>query len=193
MTQNGRRAGRARRFDPDRRNRIANAALEVVSKWGVEGLTHRRVAEKAGVPLGSITYHFSSLEDLLAVAIDLAADRNRAFWERWTQALPAKPDLAQELTTLLVEVFSTKERHRSIVQLELYLAALRRPALRATSAAWGKVISNALVKHTDGITARALALMLDSLAIEALISAQPPSRDEVVAMFRRILSTSAQE
>jgi DNA-binding transcriptional regulator YbjK len=178
---------RRRRFDPDRRMRIAAAAVGVVSKRGVEGLTHRRVAAVARVPLGSMTYHFSSLENLLGVAIELAASRNKEFWRRWSENLPSAPDLPQELTTLLVEVFSSKERNRSIVQLELYLAAMRRPALRAASVAWGRVVFDTLVQYTDAAAARALSLMLDSLAIESLVSGEPPARDYCLTMFRRIL------
>lgn len=178
-----------RRFDPDRRVRIAAAAVDVVSKWGVEGLTHRRVAAAAGVPLGSLTYHFSSLEDLLAVAIDLAASRNSEFWRRWSNSLPPGSDLAEALTTLLVDVFSSKERNRSIVQLELYLAAMRRPALRVASVAWGKVVFNALVRHTDAETARALSVMLDGLASESLVAGKPPLREDCLAIFRRVVDT----
>jgi TetR/AcrR family transcriptional regulator, regulator of biofilm formation and stress response len=178
---------RLRRFDPHRRARIAEVALEVVSKWGVEGLTHRRVAALAEVPLGSTTYHFSSSEDLLAVAIELAVARNTEFWHRWAENLPSPPDLAEELATLLVDVFSSRERHRTIVQLELYLAAMRRPALRPASVTWGKVVFNTLAQHTDASTARALSFMLDSLAIESLVAGEPPSRDESLAMFRRVL------
>src|SRR5580698_9922844 len=115
-----------RRFDPDRRMRIAAAALEVVAKWGVEGLTHRRVAAAAGVPLGSMTYHFSSLEQVLRVAIELAAARNKRFWIRWSESLPPAPDLPRELARLVVGVFATRERNRSVLQLELYLASIRR-------------------------------------------------------------------
>lgn len=165
--------------------RIAEAAVNVVTTSGVEGLTHRKVAAAAGVPLGSMTYHFSSLEDLLAVAIELAASRNREFWRRWSESLPSAPDLPRELTTQLVEVFSNKERNRSIVQIELYLAAMRRPALRRLSVAWGKVVVDALARHTDPTTAHALSLMLDALAIESLVSGQSPSHDHCLRMFRR--------
>jgi TetR/AcrR family transcriptional regulator, regulator of biofilm formation and stress response len=166
--------------------RIAAAAVQVVSKWGVEGLTHRRVAVAARVPLGSMTYHFSSLEDLLEVAIELAALRNKEFWRQWSENLPSAPDLPEELTTLLVEVFSNKERNRTILQTELYLAAMRRPALRPASVVWGKVVFGTLARYTDEATARALSLMLDGLSIESLVSGEPPARDYCLTMFRRV-------
>jgi len=169
--------------------RIAATALDIVAKWGVEGLTHRKVAVAARVPLGSMTYHFSSIEDLLAVASELAAARNREFWRRWRECVPPRPDLVEELTSLLIEVFSTKERRRSIVQIELYLAAMRRPALRKISVAWGKVVCDALAHFTDPTTAHALSLMLDSLAIESLVSGEPPSRAKCLQMFSRAAGT----
>jgi TetR/AcrR family transcriptional regulator, regulator of biofilm formation and stress response len=175
-----------RRFDPDRRLRIARIALDVVAKWGVEGLTHRRVALVARVPLGSITYHFSTLEDLLLAAVELATARNKEFWRNWSENLPAHPDLPNELTSLVVEVFSNKERNRSIVHVELYLAAMRRPALCAACVAWDQVLFEVLVQHTDASTARTLSLMLNALAIDSLVAGMPVSHDECLAIFRRV-------
>ena len=49
---------RARRVDPNRRQRIIDACLDVIAERGVAGTSHRIVAEAADVPLGSMTYHF---------------------------------------------------------------------------------------------------------------------------------------
>jgi AcrR family transcriptional regulator len=49
--------------------RIAEAAAEVVEDRGLNGLTHRAVAARAGVTTGSVTHHFRSIEDLVAGAI----------------------------------------------------------------------------------------------------------------------------
>src|SRR5262245_4119648 len=56
--------------DPTRRARIAQVA--VVAKHGIAGLTHRRVPEEARVPLGSTTYNYATLEDLLTAALEHA-------------------------------------------------------------------------------------------------------------------------
>lgn len=58
-----------RRYDPDRRQRIIDAAIRVVAGRGIAGLSHRAVAAEADVPLGSTTYHFASLDDLLIAAL----------------------------------------------------------------------------------------------------------------------------
>src|SRR5687768_9857927 len=54
-----------RRYDPRRRDRIIDACLDVIAQNGVAGTSHRKIAEAADVPLGSMTYHFAGMNDLL--------------------------------------------------------------------------------------------------------------------------------
>src|SRR4051794_31902794 len=67
-------ATRRRRYDPGRRARIVAACLDVIAETGVAGASHRRVAEAANVPLGSMTYHFSGMDELLHEAFSRFAD-----------------------------------------------------------------------------------------------------------------------
>src|SRR5690348_6027543 len=64
-----------RRYDPERKIRIVDAAIDVVARNGVAGTTMRRIAAEADVPLGSLTYHFTGLDDLLAQAFERHAER----------------------------------------------------------------------------------------------------------------------
>lgn len=66
-----------RRLDPDRRSRIIDAALDVIAEKGVAGTTHRRVAAMADVPLGSMTYRFHSMDELLREACYLRSSLAR--------------------------------------------------------------------------------------------------------------------
>ncbi len=56
--------------DPGRRDRILLATLEMIAAHGVAGVSYRGVAAHAGVPLGSMTYYFPSLEGLIVDAFD---------------------------------------------------------------------------------------------------------------------------
>lgn len=56
--------------DPGRRDRILQATLEVITADGVAGASYRGIAAHAGVPLGSMTYYFPSLESLVVSALD---------------------------------------------------------------------------------------------------------------------------
>ncbi len=54
---------------------ILDAALRLVGEEGTSALTHRRVAETAGVSLSATTYYFRSKAQILEQALFLAADR----------------------------------------------------------------------------------------------------------------------
>jgi AcrR family transcriptional regulator len=51
------------------RRRIAAAAVELVAERGWEAATTRAVAERAGVNPGLVHYHFTSIDELLRVAV----------------------------------------------------------------------------------------------------------------------------
>lgn len=61
-----------------RRRQIAEAALRCLQEDGPTGTTARRVALKAGVSLGHITYHFKDMAEVLAAAFVLAAESVQA-------------------------------------------------------------------------------------------------------------------
>jgi len=185
------RAGGARRprgaGDPGRRDRIARAAIAVVAERGVEGLTHRAVAAAAGVPLGSTTYHFETLDDLLEMALETAAADNTRRMRDWAVRLPAGADLAGALAGLAVASLAGEDRANAIVEYELYVAALHRPRLRAASAAWDAELAELFAARTDPLTGRLLAATFCGLVMQGLVADPPPERDGTEALFRRAL------
>ena len=180
--------GRRRRgpTDPARREKIANAAIAVVAERGVEGVTHRAVAAAAGVPLGSTTYHFATLDDLLVVALQTAAEHNIARLREWERGLRPDTDLAAALADLVVRGL-TEERAQTVVEYELYVAALHRPSLRRASMGWDDALVELFASRTDDVTGRLLAATFCGLVMQALLADPPPTRGEVDAVFRRVL------
>jgi len=63
-----------RQNDPQRRERILEATLACIAAHGFHHITHRKIALEAGVPLGSVTYYFTTLEALLAEAFTRFAE-----------------------------------------------------------------------------------------------------------------------
>src|SRR6201987_5773974 len=53
-----------------RRYALVSAAAELLSEGGFDAVRHRAVARRAGLPLASTTYYFSSLDDLLVPAVE---------------------------------------------------------------------------------------------------------------------------
>lgn len=62
----------ARRHGPSaqaRREALLRATVEVAAEQGVAGVTHRAVTERAGLPLATVSYFFSSIDELAAEAL----------------------------------------------------------------------------------------------------------------------------
>ncbi|MEU3147044.1 TetR family transcriptional regulator [Streptomyces sp. NPDC006999] len=176
----------ARRYDPERRRRIIDAAIRVVGRSGIAGLSHRSVAAEADVPLGSTTYHFKTLDELLVAALRQANEGfARAVAPHGGLGDPGT-DLAAGLAGLLGE-WLAGERTGVELEYELYLAALRRPALRPVAAEWCEGVTDLLSCRTDPVTARALVALMDGIGLQILLTGTPYDEEYAREMFGRIL------
>ncbi|MFB7619748.1 TetR/AcrR family transcriptional regulator [Kitasatospora sp. NPDC056181] len=109
----------------DRRDRLRDAAIEVLAEAGGRGLTHRAVDAAAGVPAGTAKNYFPTRDALLAAV----ADRCAELYGEVPRPAPAdRVGLAAMLRTLLENV-AGPGRARMLAYLELRAEAARRPAL----------------------------------------------------------------
>lgn len=176
----------ARRYDPERRQRIIDAAIRVVGKKGIAGLSHRSVAAEADVPLGSTTYHFTTLDELMVAAL-------RQTNEGFAKALAgsgvlddAGGDLATGLARVLGEWLGGG-RPGVELEYELYLAALRRPALRPVAAEWTEETARRLAAHTDPVTARALLALMDGICLQVLLTGAAYDEEYAREVLARVI------
>lgn len=174
------------RKDPERADKIARGALAVIAKQGIEGLTHRAVAAEAGVPLGSTTYHFATLDDILIAATHTAITANAERLAAWADARGENPDIVAALTDLLMEQAEEHES-RTVVEFELYLAALRCPSLETLSLAWSEVLTDVLHRWVDRETADTLSALHDGLLMRVLVSGHRLDRALVARLFHRVV------
>lgn len=177
---------RPRRHDPGRRDRLIDAALTVIAERGVAATTHREIARVADVPLGSMTYHFASLEEVLAEAFTRHAESAaRVFDER----LAAAPDreAAIEAVVSLVADDLLGSQDDLVLAVELYVAAARNPALRAVTQAWMARSRQALERHFDATTARELDALLEGLVLHSALSTDPMTPEQIRHAVRRFL------
>ncbi|WP_128377852.1 TetR/AcrR family transcriptional regulator [Streptomyces cavernae] len=162
----------ARRYDPERRQRIIDAAIRVVGAKGLAGLSHRSVAAEADVPLGSTTYHFTTLDELMVAALRQASEGFAKVVAARGALQDERADLAGELAALLGEWLAGDPTSVEL-EYELYLAALRRPALRPVAAEWCESLADVLARRTDPVTARALVALLDGICLQVLLTGTP--------------------
>lgn len=62
------------------------------------------------------------------------------------------------------------------LEYELYLAALRRPALRPVAAEWVQDLAEPLARRTDPVTARALVALVDGICLQVLLTGPRTTR-----------------
>lgn len=158
------------------RRRLLEATLEVIGTEGIGAVTNRNVARRAGVSLGSLTYHFESQADLLRESLILQVDREveriQAVTARIGQAGVPLEQLIAEAEGLVAE---SAEEPGQLAELDLHLHAARDPALREASArcfaAYDELAAAALrALGLPGSDARAplVVAMLNGLALRRL-------------------------
>ncbi len=177
--------GQSRRNDPARRQRIIDATLAVIADHGTAGTTHRRIATAAQVPLGSVTYYFATLEDLLEAAfLQLAAESCAAFRAR----LEAPTDRATACSAV-IDVIADQvwaEPRTLLLSYELYAFAARHPAVGAVMQQWMDSSRDALGRFFDPLTARALDALIEGIGIHNSIDRAPLDRDAIKIIVERI-------
>lgn len=174
-----------RRTDPGRRDRIIDACLDVIAEAGVNGTSHRRVAAAAGVPLGSMTYHFAGMDELLHEAFTRFATGES---DQFEQRMSAAPDLAAARAAVVElitrDVFDTQRD--LVLTHELYTLAARDPAFRAITNAWMAQSRAALERHFDPFTARLIDAFIEGITIHRALDIEPQDPALVKAAIDRI-------
>jgi TetR/AcrR family transcriptional regulator, regulator of biofilm formation and stress response len=122
-----------------RREVILRATLALIGEHGPDAVTHRAVAERAGVPLSATTYWFESKEALLQETLLLAAREEVERLERLVLDLaPRELDTCEwaraVAAVLAADLESDPVRH--VAFTELVLEGTRRPWLREEVARW---------------------------------------------------------
>nr|BFE79968.1 TetR/AcrR family transcriptional regulator [Planobispora longispora] len=118
----------------ERRRVLADAAIDVLGRQGVHGLSHRAVDERSGLPAGTASNYFRSRDALLAAAMDRVADLHHAEMEAAAALETAPIGRARLIEMLGLSLLAAADRNRIryLAVCELSLEATRRPALLET-------------------------------------------------------------
>lgn len=158
----------------------------MIADVGVDGTTHRRVAAAADVPLGSMTYHFDGMDDLLHEAFTLFADRVAEQMRRRMNDAGTTEETGAAVVDVIVRDLLGTQRDLVLTH-ELYTLAARRPEYRAITQAWMARSRAALGEHVDAATARMLDALIEGLSIHRALDPEPPDEAFVHEAVRRIL------
>lgn len=148
------------------RRRVADlldGAAELVEEKGVEALSTRAIAERAGVPVASLYQYFADKEDVLLALLDRAMVETSERVEAAVAALPRHgiADMVAATTRAYAEVF--RER-RALVQI--WLRGRTNPAVSEYGRAHNQRIAQQVVD-----AAVTLGMAPDSLSPKVLLLA----------------------
>jgi len=178
-------SGGTKRNDPDRRQRIIDATLDAIAAHGVTGTTHRRIAELAAVPLGSVTYYFATLDDLMTAAfLQLAEQSSQAFSDRMARAKDR--DSAKEAIIAIIAGSIWATPRTLLLSYELYAFAARHPPVADVMRRWMGNSRVALERFFDPLTARALDALVEGIGIHNSIDADPLDEDAIRTIVDRV-------
>lgn len=177
----------ARRDPEGRRRAIVHAAVGAIAEVGIGQVTHRLIAARAGVPLGSTTYYFPTLDDLVSAALREAAESARAQLATWVDELLVSEDLAATFVDLARRYLA--DREQALLEYELCLAATRTPELRAIAQPWIEGLRETCARFAGGPRRGfALAALVDGAMLEALVTGDDLDADGLRAGVEALVS-----
>jgi DNA-binding transcriptional regulator YbjK len=181
----------ARRDPEARRQQIITAAVRVIAEHGVGNVTHRRIAALAGVPLGSTTYYFPTLDDLVAAALRESVEAARVGLEAWAEELLVSHDLPATFVDVVVRYLA--DREQALLDYEVCLAAARSPELRPAAQLWIDGLRGICARFAGPERGFALAALLDGYMLQALVTDGPLDMDGLRAGVAALLSPRTEE
>lgn len=184
-----------------RRVEIIDAAIEVMARVGLAGLSMRVVAAQAGIPLGALSYYFDDKSDLVAQAFQQLSDREIERVVRTADRLEptmSADQLADTMADMIIDGF-TSPQGAIVTRYELVTEASRDERLRPMFEAWYTAMVPALSRlfrelgsNQPGLDARTVMAVMAGLEIDNLYRPLGPvDKRRIRATIRRTFGALA--
>ena len=183
-----------------RRQELVAAAVELLSEGGFAAIHHRAVAERAGLPLASTTYYFSSLDDLIRAAVEAEGKRELAAGRQRLEELTEQPRSADAVIELMLDMLLGADSREGgvdavLLRYERFVGSPRRPYLaplmRELTAELHDLLTE-ILGRSDMEVGRdrlvELIALVDGAVVNALIESDPDPRDAARRMLRAQLT-----
>lgn len=151
------------------KEKIILGAASVIRKNGIQSCTHRAVAEEAGVSLGTTTYQFRTLDELIVAVMKYTID---VFTDKTSSWLKLNFSGKKEVILTRFVFWTLSERSRLRSEYELFVAAVSRPALRPCAMQWLHVHEELLMEYLalTPAQARAAVSCIDAWLIRGILN-----------------------
>ncbi len=186
-----------------RRYALVSAAADLLCEGGFDAVRHRAVARRAGLPLASTTYYFSSLDDLIERAVEHVGTREAEQLKRRVSALSRRRRGAESTADVLVDLLvgddpSARVTEQLISRYERYIACARQPSLRNLQRRILQQRADAVVEvvtrsgrtaHSELLTA--LVCAIDGAMVAALVDDGEGPRETARATLVEVIDVLA--
>lgn len=180
-----------------RKSEIVDAALRIIGREGIQGVSMRAVAAEASVPLGTASYYFSDKDELIEAAFLRHSRRETA---RIVTAIGGlggartSADVARGLAEFVIQGLA-EYREQLITEYQFLTESARREHLRRASAAWLQSLTAHLEATVTGLSsanpktdARLILAVLAGLEVDNLGAPPEPENERVIqAVLERLL------
>ena len=175
--------GRTR--DPEQRIReIGRAAADLITEAGVDALTHRAVAARAGVAVGTTTRYFATIEDLRRHALEYLAHRVDDDLAGLAEGLADAEDV---VAYLAAGAHADLSDHRTVLAgCSLEYAGLFEEDFRELSLRWYTGLTRILTPYFGRARSEVLAMCLDGAYFNTALTGTPPAPARLEAAIRAL-------
>lgn len=175
------------------RDALLSATITVVARGGLRSLTHRAVAEAAGVSHGLVRHYFGSRDALIAAALEFAVHESMNS-THMTEHLPSAAEFAEGIDSL-----ARREEDMQAFQYELLLEARRKPELSPLIERYYATYRQASAERlrelgvVDEDLAEVIWLALDGLVFKQLIAPDPAEGARALARIRALVAAAGRQ
>lgn len=170
-------------------DRLLDAAIHIAGVEGVDRVTYRSVAARAGVSHSLVRFHFGTREAMLAAAFEKAARHDAAAADLLVNDVR---DLAADLVALV-----NVDPSRQMLQYDFLLRAARGAgSLSAVARLYDHYIdqvagtmANSGIEDDDGALAAMVFAALDGLVLQHFVYRDEKRTEAVLARLRVVLAT----
>lgn len=174
-----------RKRDPQARIRaIRHAAAEIIIEHGAAALTHRAVAKRAGVALGTTTKYFSSIDDLRTSALEFLAEQFNDDLAYIEKGITAAEDKVAYMASEAHRFYS--DPRNSHIDAAMTFAEIFDDDVSGLGLQWSKRLEDILAPHFGTLRAKTLTVFLDGYIIDTALNGQTMDQATLEQIIRGI-------
>jgi len=196
----GARMEKPKQETDQRKQRIVNAAIEVIREKGVKDTSTRDIAKRAGLTTGAIYHHYKNREALLYDVLHQSLHISHKITNNPETKTKKRKEVLEEVCNGVADRFSKTDDQRLYILLLSEIIAQNNDLTRQYAEFYKKILDETgdLFKYAFGIenagikkeVASLLVMALDGFAIQQSLGALPQKNEKMIRIFIEFFSES---